>query len=131
MIRVAKLPAYAFITFLAATLVLLGAWTASAERIKGAVTYFGGPIHGAATHHGDSKPTFVQGAALRLTRRGRVFIVKVNDVCAGSGCKVLDLNPHAFDALGIPRSRGVGRVKIACGRAGHKAMRKCLAGEDK
>ena len=131
-IPVARWPAITFLTFLLLVLIGFGAWTGTAggDTLKGSVTYFGGPVHGAATHHGDRKPTFVQGSVLRLTKGRHAFIVRVNDVCQGSSCRTLDLNPVAFDALRIPRAQGVGRVTIACGRAGHKGMGKCLAGED-
>lgn len=103
------------------------------EHIHAHMTHMGSvnvPYAYAATHHGDSQPTFVQGARLRLEGRGgRHVIVRVSDVCEGSACLALDISRDAFEDLGVSASQGVQRVHISCGRGGHKPMRKCLAGE--
>ena len=99
--------------------------------VKGRVTYIAGtPFRYAATHHGDRQPTFVQGSRLRLERGGRHTWVKVVDVCEGSACGAIDMNPSNMKRLGISTSQGTGRVSIRCGRRGQLPMRKCLAGED-
>lgn len=129
-VPVATIPFIAGMIAMLLILVALGIWTQAGAR-KATVTWIGGQsAHYAATHHGDNKPTFVQGSVLRLEKGRKVHIVRVTDVCAGSGCRTLDVSPLAFDALGIPRGRGIGRVELSCGRGGHKRMGKCLAGED-
>jgi hypothetical protein len=109
----------------------LGA-TATAKKddsVHGAITWYQTNSRGAATHHGDSKPTFVQGAVLRLTKGSHHTWVRVNDVCDGSACRTLDVDPDTFTRLGSSSGQGVIRVDIACGKRGQRPMRKCLAGE--
>lgn len=118
---------------MAAVLVLVTAPVATAKKgdsVHGSLTWYNTNAHGAATHHGDSKPTFKDGAVLLLVRRNHHTWVKVNDTCAGSGCRTLDVDPSTFTRLGSSSSQGVIGVTIYCGRHGKAPMRKCLAGED-
>ena len=99
------------------------------DTIRGSLTWYETDSHGAATHHGDSKPTFKDGAVLRLTKGSHHTWVKVNDTCDGSACRTLDVDPDTFTRLGSSSGQGVIGVTIACGRHGTLPMRKCLAGE--
>ena len=106
--------------------------TATAQKgdtIRGSLTWYNTNSHGAATHHGDSKPTFKEGAVLRLSKGGHHTWVKVNDTCDGSACRTLDVDPSTFSRLGSSSGAGVIGVTIACGKRGDKPMKKCLAGE--
>jgi hypothetical protein len=106
----------------------------TAYAARGMVTNMGSanvPYRYAATHHGDNQLTFKDNSVLRLTRRSHTLIVKVTDVCDGSGCRMLDISLAGFKHLGFSATQGVGRVNVGCGRGGHVPMRKCLAGEDK
>jgi len=122
------------VLILVAVILVAGSVTgASAQKSndseRGSLTWYNTNSHGAATHHGDSQLTFVQGATLKLTKGSKSTWVKVNDVCDGDACQDLDVDPSTFTRLGASSSAGVITVTIECGKDGTRPMRKCLAGE--
>jgi hypothetical protein len=123
-IPVTRWPAYAFIAFLVTTLVLMGAWHASAK--KATVSWIGGqPTHYAAAHRGHGRIDWERGAVVRLTKGNRSVVVRFVDFCEGSTCQDADISKTAFSILGSP-GQGLMRVDVGCGRRGTRPMRECV-----